>query len=604
MRLFFPSVRVSVMAVLLAACTVPAWAAGDAATDLKSQLARARMEAADLVDAPATEAAAPAADKKDEMMATDDKASRVPLAAAHAPKDALLDNAPTEKETPPVEAPPVTRTVAQTPPAPPPIVAPVEQMRVIQDGAHTAPVVAPADVPPPPRVTNLPPAAHRIGSWKMRHIGAQNASGFCLLEGTYDNSLTLMIGQRADGFATLGVNYGLEMLKTKRDYRINVATDNGFDEDFTGYAETSKTIIAQLGRKGSFFGALNDAHQLVVTMPGVVSVFDVEGINDAMTTFAQCTGVSVPQAAPATAPVAIPTPAPIVATPVVKDEPVAMPAPVAAPTPAPVAMPTPENITAPPVVTPPHIVQEAPPVAAPMPEKTVEEKASTVTALPEAKETTTAEDALADAPVASPTPIHGLLFDDKHVSAVAGSTPKASAPLAPVPMPLQEPVMPPVAAPMPTPLTAPVAPIPAPMTKASATQEVTQLLQASGVASARVTQQSDAVTWSDARSALNGTVTHASTSDILDAADQALARAQQKCAGAFDSQMGVPETIGAAQAQPMESKCTVNGKTTLSTWLLVQQDDGVHVWETQSVPARGAQMFDLREKMLNELKGK
>ena len=482
--------------VLFLVLLTPIAYASETATDLKSQLARARMEAAGLVEQSTETASSPAIEnEKDEMApVTAAPTTRTPLASMQAPKDDLLMDAPKAiaskplpEEKPPVVASPVLppampepvvqRTIIQTPPAPPPIIAPVQQMKIVQ-----APAPAPAAVtspqPAPPRVKTLPQAASRVGGWKMRTVqgaaGDKSGGDFCLLQASFDNSLTLMLGQRADGFATLGVNYGLDMLQIRRDYRVNVATDNGFDEDFTGYAENAKTIIAQMGRKASFFQALAGARQVAVTMPGVVSVFDVSGIIEALPEFEKCAGVTPP------APVMAPPPsAAVPVTPVVA-------APMPEPTPAPVATPAP-------VPAPAPVVAQAPPAPVAMPEPIPAPAPAPAPAMTNV----------------APQPIHGLLFDDKTAA------PKTQAPV----------VTPPPA--MPLPITQPVTQNTPPHTS-SWTDEAVSLLQRAGIMTAPRTQNG-AVTWQDG--AIKGSATQMAEKDVLDAADAALARAQQACAG-------------------------------------------------------------------------
>jgi hypothetical protein len=145
------------------------------------------------------------------------------------------------------------------------------------------------DLYKPSRTQQLANAAHRVGAWKIRTLeGKDKQSAFCLMEAAFDNDMSLLIGQRADGYSTLGVNYGLDMLQAQRPYKITVTLDNSFAEDFLGYAESGRMAIAQMGRKPSFFMELTRAQVLTVSMPGVATMFDMSGTMEQLPQFEQC----------------------------------------------------------------------------------------------------------------------------------------------------------------------------------------------------------------------------------------------------------------------------------------------------------------------------
>lgn len=645
------SVSLSALVASLCFIALPAHSE-DASSRMKAELAKARLEAAGLVAPPQDDLQKPSAVNDDEMMIAKDKAdaTRVPLAAISSPKDPLLEKA--EKETeitmpapvaikpvatkapttlvpvpatapditaPPKTSAPVAYADKSLPPAPiampaPAIVAPpvvstitTPAPQINRTALTTATIIkvpqpvieAPKPQPMPEAqaaarfAQRQPPAANRIGAWKVRQVKSEKP--FCLMEARFDNSLGLMIGQRADGFATLGVNYGLDMLQKQRSYQIAVTLDNGFDEDFNGYAENAQTVIAQMGRKQSFFDALGRSQKLAVMMPGVTSVFNLNGLSDAQAAFGEClTSIgAAPQPAPIpqndspmlvskvenpvvttetippqqVAPIAPPVAAPVM-TP---------PAPVAMPTPAPIAqMPAPivAAPVAPPVVAAP-VVKETP---APMPEP--------------------------KAPVA-PGNIQHLLFDDGRVSAVPSPAMEKApsipvAPVATMPAPKVAPAMPmPITAPMPKATPAPATPSRNTLSWSDAARD---LLFKAGIGTNHFDVRGDRVLWSDQGNLFNGKILHLPQGDVIDAANNALTMAENECGGAFDSQMGIPENYGDVTAQPMESKCTKGGKVTLATWLVVQQDDAPIAIAMEGPTTTGKLGFDMREKLIHALK--
>ena len=153
--------------------------------------------------------------------------------------------------------------------------------------------------PPAPRLMaqNIPltpivvPAAMAKGQWQTRSINAASNNPndvFCLIENKFDNNVSIMIGQRADGYSTLGLNYGIDMLSPNKQYQVDVKVDNGFDESFMGYAESGHTLIVQLGKKASFFNMLPAAHNIVVAIPGSATNIAAQGIAGNLNNFSDC----------------------------------------------------------------------------------------------------------------------------------------------------------------------------------------------------------------------------------------------------------------------------------------------------------------------------
>lgn len=300
-----------------------------------------------------------------------------PVVAKAAPvKAAVPEFAPVVANTPvvtaPVNAPPAVMpapkvlppVVQQAAPAPAPVVMP--PVTVAKAGPTPAParssseavaqtnVMRPVQTKPNQQLAN---AAHRVGAWKIRTLeGKDKQSAFCLMEAAFDNDMMLLIGQRADGYSTLGVNYGLDMLQAQRPYKITVTLDNSFAEDFLGYAESGRMAIAQMGRKPSFFMELTRAQVLTVSMPGVATMFDMSGTMEQLPQFEQCLnsiGAAPLQQVTAQQEPSVPVidNAPVQASEIVPTPPVVA---VAAPAP----MPAPAPIVTAPVVTPPAPAQK------------------------------------------------------------------------------------------------------------------------------------------------------------------------------------------------------------------------------------------------------
>lgn len=159
----------------------------------------------------------------------------------------------------------------------------------------------------PAAAKNTPqiPASSPSEAWSIRLMGSTSDkdNAFCLMENKFNNHASLMVGQRADGYSTIGINYGVDMLDTGRHYSTLVKLDNSFEENFNGYAESGRMMIVQLGKKPSFFAQLAHSQSLQVTLPGVASNFAVQGVNIALQDFGNCLasiGGTLPTGAPAT----------------------------------------------------------------------------------------------------------------------------------------------------------------------------------------------------------------------------------------------------------------------------------------------------------------
>lgn len=129
------------------------------------------------------------------------------------------------------------------------------------------------------------------GNWLTENVPASapgKADGYCLMQNQFDNDTSVMIGERADGFSTLGVNYGIDMLQKSKTYNVTVQLDNIFEEDFSGYAESARTLVVQLGKKASFLASLATAQAMRIAIPGVSSGYKLQGVAAALNGFTDC----------------------------------------------------------------------------------------------------------------------------------------------------------------------------------------------------------------------------------------------------------------------------------------------------------------------------
>ncbi|MDB5478472.1 MAG: hypothetical protein JWM96_967, partial [Alphaproteobacteria bacterium] len=190
----------------------------------------------------------------------------------------------------PVPAPRLLPPVPVEPAALPPSISPEEMPEIKKATTVRAPVRNISG-----KETGFRPApVVPSGSWSSRILDATSQNGkdaFCLLENQFKNGSRLMIAQRADGFSTVGINYGVDMLQMNRNYNVTIQVDNEFDEDFTGYAETPHTLIVQMGKKRSFFDTLGAARAMRVAMSGVASSFKIDTIGTALNKFSACLAI-------------------------------------------------------------------------------------------------------------------------------------------------------------------------------------------------------------------------------------------------------------------------------------------------------------------------
>lgn len=219
---------------------------------------------------------------------------------------------------------------------------------------NTPAAMTPISFKPPPAATATP--------WEAKNIAAKNGnSGYCILQSRFANQQSLFLSRSADGSATLGVDYGMDLLQTNRDYKTTVQVDNLFTEDFIGQARQPNLLVVQMGRKDSLFAAAAQGKALHVEMEGGASTFDISGAKGQMSSFNSCLGTQggtpvvletptdmLRPAAVAPAPVAVTSVPVIAAAPAAVNTPTtlipASPAPIAAaPAPAVAAPAKPAN---------------------------------------------------------------------------------------------------------------------------------------------------------------------------------------------------------------------------------------------------------------------
>lgn len=464
-----------------------------------------------------------------------------PMAApaiANAPVPAAMP-APVVK-TKPVSRPAANTQIAMAAPAP----------RFAPQPAPPVMMAVPAGAP----VAFQPPAAAARGAWKTRTIsGGSPDENFCLMENRFDNDTTLMIAQRPDGYSTLGVNYGIDMLRPGKPYQVSVQVDSSFDETFMGYAESGRTLVVQLGKKPSFFLTLPNASALHVAMPGVASTFSTQGIAGHMGAFSSCMmkiGGTMPtstQIAPMTAQMNAPA---VPASPVATQElgTVLSPAVTAAPK-------RPAAIAPQPVIT------------SPAPVTTMSAQADTLS---------------------KPVPLSPeLLGINMNETRTAGS------------------VMPAIAPPM-APTARPLAPV---NTTPGWSQKMAGIIRQAGIQPYGLQQNPSVTEWTDANGLVHGQVWHAKGADLIDAATFEIDRAEKNCSGTFTSQMGLPEEMGRLSTLQMESKCVYQDAVTVSAWFLTSENGEINAWEIQTPRDQRDQVFAARAQLLdvirnNSLKGR
>lgn len=136
-----------------------------------------------------------------------------------------------------------------------------------------------------------PAPSEPLSGWSIQTINSLSPKAndaFCLMESSFKNGTSLMIGQRVDGYSTLGVDYGIAMLKKGQEYEVLVQIDGIFEESFSAYAENTDTLVVQMGKKQSFFDSARSANALRVSMPGVASSFELRNITVGIAQFSDC----------------------------------------------------------------------------------------------------------------------------------------------------------------------------------------------------------------------------------------------------------------------------------------------------------------------------
>lgn len=136
-----------------------------------------------------------------------------------------------------------------------------------------------------------PPAALSAAPWETKSMTPKNGgTPYCILQSRFANQQSLFLSRAADGTATLGVDYGMDLLQTNRDYKTTVQVDNLFTEDFIGQARQPNLLVVQMGRKDSLFAAAAKGKALHVEMEGGASTFDLSGAHNQMSSFNSCLG--------------------------------------------------------------------------------------------------------------------------------------------------------------------------------------------------------------------------------------------------------------------------------------------------------------------------
>lgn len=475
----------------------------------------------------------------------------------------------------PKALPPVDDKLALSqalPPAKPQIVS-LENSKVVpapvQKAGTIAPLAQTARILPPATRKNAPfqpaPAAAK-GNWSVRTVNAGNDT-FCLMENRFDNDVTFMVGQRADGYSTLGLNYGIEMLQPDRNYMVTVQVDDVFEENFVAYAESDQTLVVQLGKKRSFFDALTTANAIRVAMQGSASTFTATGIAQNLSKMSQCLTQ-------------------IGGTSLAEVNPNAMPAVPVAPV---IAMDT----MAPPAKIEPVKIKQQPiaqSVAVPSP---VAPKPTAAKAIP----APVIAPAIVQAPTPAPVPAQRV------VPAPVMAAPKAAPVIAAAPVVMAPPIVtPPAVMPAPVAKIAEAKPAPAQVAKPDLMANVSAILRKAGLKTQNLHQAGDQIQWRDSSGKVSARAAQVADKDILDAADHVVANAEKSCAGEFSVQMGVPEESGKTTVQPMESKCVTKNGIAVSAWVVVQQNDQTTAWEMQTPVASRKLAFDARDSLMNSLK--
>lgn len=516
----------------------------------------------------------------------------IPSVAAAAPKPAYLDvpqalpqRTPLMVDTSPKKAAIQEVDIKKTIPAVP----------VVPVATTMTSMVAPV----PSAMTNITaPETTATGSWKTRMIAAQSdkEQPFCVMENKFAGNVALMIGQRADGYSTIGINYGIDMLVPGKTYSALVQIDQDFEENFSAFAQAGHLLIVQLGKKPSLFALLGQAQNLRVAVPGSASNFAVQGLTPALENFDTCLK-SIGGGLPVAKAVPILTPGqnmPAIGNVAVQDDTLTPPpsSPVTAPVPQQVAAP---RMAAP--VTPP-VLEKVPsahvamtqqtdiiPAIIPPAGATIPSNAGTVTPT-----SMTPPPAIAAAPTPAPVPM------------MAQPVPVAPASVGTVPhmMPQQAAMI--AQRTMTTPTSAPMLPTPIAGSEWSAFVHSIMRQANTAVDAPSFKQGAASKEWTEGHGRMKAEVWRVPGNDLLNAALAQVDVNDEACNGAYSNQLGAPETVDGNAVQLMETKCVTGDTTMISTWLLQQSNSGITAWRMTAPQGQQQMAFDARARILNALK--
>ncbi len=138
-------------------------------------------------------------------------------------------------------------------------------------------------------LTFTPPAASTTSPWQTKNIAAKpNVPAYCILQNHFINQQNVFLSRGADGSASLGLDYNMELLQADHDYKTTIQVDNAFNEDFIGHANQPNLLIVTLGRKDSLFQALASGKAMHIEIEGGASTFDISGIKTGLPDFNNC----------------------------------------------------------------------------------------------------------------------------------------------------------------------------------------------------------------------------------------------------------------------------------------------------------------------------
>jgi len=475
-----------------------------------------------------------------------------------------------------------------------------------------------------------PPAAAAKGAWRTRVMNQTTRDpkdAFCLIENNFDNDLILMIAQRQDGYSTLGLNYGIDMLQPGKTYQVSVRIDDMFDETFVGNAESSRTLVVQMGKKPSFFNTLPNSQAVRIAIPGAASTFSIQGIIASLPEFSNCIAKIGGSATPIAPAMAAPTMPAVPANPVMTQD---MPAPGMAT--ASVATPS-RNVSArtasKPIDLPVAMPKRAAAPVAPMMADTATGGIASVhedDSLLPSERINMSDKGVSTNPTVSQA---SLAMPPASTMAIDLPPPEGYEPHQPV----SAPALPPVARPManaktgaeisdesgllpseqigrgtvkpssmPMPIDLPAAksaPVPA---SSGWSNSILSVIRQSGVQTSGLQQNPSMIEWTDGSGMMHGQALRVSGNDIIDAATNTLDQAEKNCKGTFTSQIGAPDEMGGLTTLAMESKCTSQGNSVISAWLLHKDSTAITAWEMQTSRNQRDLVFQTRSQLLDALK--